>query len=81
MRLLLGKTLLKLRRSRDLRQNVVANHMAVSRPTYSGWEKDRGCPSFAQVYQMINLYNITMQELVALVEYDNDCAKSDKQWR
>ena len=71
MRLLLGKTLFKLRRSKDLRQNVVADQMSVSRPTYSGWEKDRGCPSFLQVYHMISLYNITMQELVALVELDN----------
>lgn len=72
MRLLLGKTLLMLRRSKNLRQNMVADHMAVSRPTYSGWEKDRGCPSFLQVYQMIRLYNITMQELVTLVETDNN---------
>ena len=50
MRPLLGKTLEDLRKAHGLKQYQMANIANVCRSTYGGWEKDKGCPSFIQVY-------------------------------
>ncbi|RZL15196.1 MAG: XRE family transcriptional regulator [Pedobacter sp.] len=71
MRLLIGNTINKLRKTKGFRQYFVASRMAVSRPTYAGWEKDRGCPSFIQIYELVQLYNISMEEFTYMLEEDN----------
>ncbi len=66
----LGRTLQSLRRAKGFRQADLANQICVSRSTYSGWENDKGCPSFSQVYTLTRILNLSMEVFTKKLEQD-----------
>ncbi|RYY16384.1 MAG: XRE family transcriptional regulator [Chitinophagaceae bacterium] len=65
MRPLFGKTLEDLRKAHGLKQYQMAQRANVCRSTYGGWEKDKGCPTFVQVFLMAESLDERLEHVVA----------------
>lgn len=60
----LGEKLFKLRKSKNLTQDEVAEKLEVTRQTISKWETNQSTPDFDKIVPLCNLYGITPNELL-----------------
>jgi transcriptional regulator with XRE-family HTH domain len=56
------------RRAAGLTQDQAAEQLAVTRQTVSGWERGEHPPSLVQTMQMMRLYKVSADHLLAGVE-------------
>ena len=60
----LGSNLMKFRKNKNLSQEVVADHLAVSRQTVSKWELDIVLPNIQQAKKLADLYSVDLATMV-----------------
>lgn len=60
----LGEKLFKLRKSKNLTQDDVAEKLNVTRQTVSKWETNQSTPDFDKIVPLCELYGITPNELL-----------------
>lgn len=60
----LGEKLFKLRKSKNLTQDEIAEKLEVTRQTISKWETNQSTPDFDKIVPLCNLYGITPNELL-----------------
>lgn len=60
----LGKKLFKLRKSKNLSQEDVADKLNVTRQTVSKWETNQSTPDFDKIVPLCDLYGISTDELL-----------------
>ena len=68
MELMIGKTLKKLRRSRDLTQEEVAAHLGISYQAISKWERNDGYPDITMLPALANYFQVSVDELIGMEE-------------
>lgn len=61
----LGESLAQARKKAGLTQEAVAEKLGVSRQTISKWETDETLPDIRQSKKLADLYQVTLDELVA----------------
>lgn len=61
----LGESLAQARKKAGLTQEAVAEKLGVSRQTISKWETDETLPNIRQSKKLADLYQVTLDELVA----------------
>lgn len=79
----LGEKLFKLRKSKNLTQDEVAEKLEVTRQTISKWETNQSTPDFDKIVPLCNLYGITPNELLTgeeQVEKENSNNKEETDW-
>ena len=70
MTLLIGETIKRLRRERDLTQEEVATHLGVSCQSVSKWERGDGYPDIAMLPALSNYFGISVDELLGMSELE-----------
>lgn len=60
----LGERLFKLRKSKNLTQDDVAEKLSVTRQTVSKWETNQSTPDFDKIVPLCDLYGISPNELL-----------------
>ena len=60
----IGEQLKIQREQRGWSQQILADHLKISRQSVSKWEQGTALPSFANVVLISDLFNLTMDELV-----------------
>lgn len=68
MELMIGQTLKKLRRSRDLTQEEVAAHLGISYQAISKWERNDGYPDITMLPALANYFQVSVDELIGMEE-------------
>lgn len=61
---MIGNKLLELRKKKELSQDELASIIGVSRQTISNWELDETSPDLKQVQKLVNVFNISVDELI-----------------
>ena len=64
MELLIGETIKRLRRERDLTQEEMAAHLGVSFQSISKWERGDGYPDITMLPALANYFGISVDELL-----------------
>jgi transcriptional regulator with XRE-family HTH domain len=64
MNVAVGNTLTKLRKSYHFTQQEVADHLNVIRQTYSGWENDQYDLTLPKLFDLANMYNISLDDFI-----------------
>lgn len=59
-----GAQIKKLRSSRDLTQEKLAQELNVSRQTISSWENNRNLPDLEMVVQISKIFNLSLDQLI-----------------
>ena len=70
MELLIGETIKRLRRERDLTQEEVATHLGVSFQSISKWERGDGYPDITMLPALANYFGISVDELLGTSELE-----------
>ena len=70
MDLLIGETIKRLRRARDLTQEEVAAHLGISFQSVSKWERGDGYPDITMLPALANYFGITVDELLGMNELE-----------
>jgi len=65
-----GQRLGELRKDHQQTQQGLADLLHVSKFTVSSWEQDRSCPPVQMVKQICQLYDISADYLLELIDYD-----------
>ena len=68
MQLLIGETIKRLRRERDLTQEEVAAHLGISFQSISKWERGDGYPDITMLPALANYFKISLDELLGMNE-------------
>ena len=68
---MLPERLKSLRLEQKLTQKQVSNHIGVSQPTYSAWEKGIKTPTANNISRIANLFNITTDYLLGNTDNKN----------
>ncbi|MBR4726818.1 MAG: helix-turn-helix transcriptional regulator [Clostridia bacterium] len=68
MQLLIGETIKRLRRERDLTQEEVAAHLGISFQSISKWERGEGYPDITMLPALANYFGISVDELLGMNE-------------
>lgn len=68
MNLLIGETIRRLRRQRDLTQEEVAAHLGISPQSISKWERGEGYPDITMLPTLANYFGVSMDELIGMDE-------------
>ncbi len=68
MELLIGETVKRLRRERDLTQEEMAAHLGVSFQSISKWERGDGYPDITMLPALANYFGISVDELLGTSE-------------
>jgi transcriptional regulator with XRE-family HTH domain len=71
MNVTIGNTLIKLRKSHHFTQQEVADHLHVSRQTYSGWENDQCDLTLSKFFDLADAYDIDVIDLLKVIIADN----------
>lgn len=58
-----GKRLRKLRESKELSQEILADELGISQSAYSKWESGNTDISYSDLRKIAELYGITLSEL------------------
>ena len=59
-----GENLRKIRESRGLSQNDIADLLEIKRATVSSWETDRTEPQMKHLIKLSEFYNLTLDDMV-----------------
>ena len=70
MELLIGETIKRLRRERDLTQEEMAAHLGVSFQSISKWERGDGYPDITMLPALANYFGISVDELLGVSEIE-----------
>lgn len=70
-----SEKLQKLRKSKDLTQEQLAQQLFVSRTAISKWESDRGCPNIDSLKAISKFFNVSIDELLSSDELIEVCEK------
>lgn len=70
MELLIGKTIRRLRRERDLTQEEMAAHLGLSFQAVSKWERGDGYPDITMLPALANYFGISVDELLGTSELE-----------
>ena len=68
MELMIGNTLKRLRRDRDLTQEEVATHIGISCQAISKWERGDGYPDITMLPTLANYFGVSVDELIGMDE-------------
>jgi len=68
MNLLIGETIKRIRRERDLTQEEVASHLGISFQSISKWERGDGYPDITMLPALANYFGISVDELLGMDE-------------
>jgi len=68
MNLLIGETIKRIRRERDLTQEEVAAHLGISFQAISKWERGDGYPDITMLPALANYFGISVDELLGMSE-------------
>lgn len=74
MKLLIGETIKRLRRERNLTQEEVAAHLGISFQSISKWERADGYPDITMLPSLANYFGVSVDELIGM----DEIAKSEK---
>ena len=70
-----SEKLQKLRKSKELTQEQLAQQLFVSRTAISKWESDRGCPNIDSLKAISKFFNVSIDELLSSDELIEVCEK------
>ena len=70
MKLILGETIKRLRRQRELTQEEVAAHLGISFQSISKWERGDGYPDITLLPALANYFGVTIDELMGRNELE-----------
>lgn len=69
----LGKELKRLRKERNFTQEEIAEHLHITRQTYSHYETGRIQPSVQNLFVLKTLYNVPLSDLLKYMDIDSEC--------
>lgn len=67
---MLGQRLAEIRKDNDDRQEDLAKKLSVSKFTVSSWEQGKSCPPVDVVIRICNLYDVSADYLLGLIDWD-----------
>lgn len=70
MELLIGDTIKRIRRERDLTQEEVAAHLGISPQSISKWERGEGYPDITVLPVLANYFCVSVDELLDVSEIE-----------
>ncbi len=62
----IGQTIKRLRRERDITQEILAEYLGISAQAVSSWECDRNAPDIAQLPLLANIFAVTTDEILGV---------------
>lgn len=65
----IGERIRKLRKEKGLTQEAISSVLGVSRQAIAKWESDQSSPSTENLIKLANLFDISLEDLVDLKEY------------
>ena len=68
----LGKELKRLRKERNFTQEEIAEHLHITRQTYSHYETGRIQPSISILLVLKTLYNVPLSDLLKYMDIDSE---------
>lgn len=69
---MLGERLVKLRKSRKLTQQQIADKLCLSRGTYAQYEIERRVPEFGTLEKLANFFEVSIDYLVGRTNHTTD---------
>ena len=82
--MLIGATIKKLRRERDITQEQLTEFLGISSKAVSQWERDKTLPDISQLPLLANIFNVTTDELLGVnieqkdSKIDEICKKAEQ---
>ena len=71
--MLIGATIKKLRRERDITQEQLAEFLGISSKAVSQWERDKTLPDISQLPLLANIFNLRVDlNLMRVIWIDHD---------
>ncbi len=68
----ISQRLMRLRESKGLTQEQLADMVGVKKSTISGYERDANFPSLEVLVKLSNIFNVTTDELLGLSNYEKN---------
>ena len=65
----IGEKIRQLRKEKGLTQDAVASALEISRQAIAKWESDQSSPSTENLVKLSNLFNVSLEELVDVKQY------------
>lgn len=75
----LGNRIRRLRTERKMSQELLAEHLEVSRQAVSKWETDTGCPDTQKLIKLADLFHVSVEYLATGKEPSTGNAQNDRQ--
>ena len=75
----LGNRIRRLRTERKMSQELLAEHLEVSRQAVSKWETDTGCPDTQKLIKLAELFHVSVEYLATGKEPSTGHAQSTLQ--
>ena len=74
----LGNRIRRLRTERKMSQELLAEHLEVSRQAVSKWETDTGCPDTQKLIKLAELFHVSVEYLATGKDSSTDNVQNNK---